>query len=106
MEEAKHKGTPDSNVNKTEEQDGKDKAAGAETNDTGNEFTNVSEVGQQNEQHKEDEAGQDKETLGDNYWDSVADDVAAGYKTEDDENSILNEDQLPDDNERGDTTSE
>ena len=106
MDEAKDKETAFSNVNQVREQNEKNKAAGAETNEAENEFTNVSEVGQQNEQHKEDEAGQDKETLGDNYWDSVADDVAAGYKTKDDENSILNEDQLPDDNERGDTTSE
>ena len=44
----------------------------------------------------------EKEIPSTNYWNSVADDVATGYKSKEDKSRILNEDQLPGDNERGD----
>lgn len=44
----------------------------------------------------------DKESLGNDYWDRVADDAASGYENKEDKNDILNVDQLPGDNERGD----
>jgi hypothetical protein len=36
------------------------------------------------------------------FWDRVSDDVASGYVVKEKDNTILNEDQLPDDGERGD----
>ena len=51
---------------------------------------------------KTNERGFGTESLGDDYWDRVADDVASGYKNEKDEDRLLNEDQQPDDHERGD----
>jgi hypothetical protein len=43
-----------------------------------------------------------KDKPGSNYWDSVADDVASGYTTKNDESPILNIDQKPGDDERAD----
>lgn len=43
-----------------------------------------------------------KESLGDDYWDRVADDVASGYEGKDDKDNILNTDQEADDHIRGD----
>jgi hypothetical protein len=37
------------------------------------------------------------------YWDNVASDAAAGFRTPGDNNKILNVDQLPRDDERADT---
>lgn len=47
-------------------------------------------------------AGKDleKKTLGDDYWDRVAEDVASGYKTNHDESNVLNEDEEPGDYEK------
>jgi hypothetical protein len=45
----------------------------------------------------------EKKGAGDDYWDRVAEDAASGYETNEDEDDILNIDQLPEDNERGDT---
>ena len=42
----------------------------------------------------------EKERLGNDYWDRVADDVAAGYTSEEDENKILNRDEEPGDDEQ------
>lgn len=50
--------------------------------------------------------GMEKESLGNDYWDRVADDVASGYESDDDENDVLNVDQEPHDNERGDGHTE
>jgi hypothetical protein len=107
MANAEHKGTASSNNNQTSEQNEKNKPNRSEPQDAGNEFPGVNEV---REHHEQEEAGvgapdnvtEDQVTLGNNYWDSVADDVASGYTTDEDENSILNQDQLPDDHERGD----
>lgn len=44
----------------------------------------------------------DDRTLGNDYWDRVADDVASGYKSKEDDDSILNVDQEPGDHESGD----
>ncbi len=65
-----------------------------------NEF---SDVWSQNEQHDAKESvtgkeGAEKQKLGNNYWERVADDAASGYKSEDDANNVLNIDQEPDDN--------
>lgn len=43
----------------------------------------------------------DQETLGGDYWNRVAQDVASGYKNKKDKDSILNEDQVADDHELG-----
>jgi hypothetical protein len=43
-----------------------------------------------------------KEKKGKDYWDRVADDVASGYKSDEDENNVLNIDQEPGDHEPGD----
>jgi hypothetical protein len=40
-------------------------------------------------------------SLGDDYWERVADDAASGYKDKKDENRLLNEDQQPDDHTTG-----
>ncbi len=45
-------------------------------------------------------------TLGEDYWNRVADDVASGYKNKADKDRILNEDQLADDHERADKEAE
>lgn len=44
----------------------------------------------------------DKDRPAMNFWDSVADDVASGYTTKNDESPILNIDQKPGDDERAD----
>jgi hypothetical protein len=44
-------------------------------------------------------------TLGNDYWDRVANDVASGYKSKKDEDNILNIDQEPGDHEPGDKAS-
>jgi hypothetical protein len=41
-------------------------------------------------------------TLGNDYWNRVANDVASGYKSIEDEDNILNIDQEPGDHEPGD----
>ena len=48
----------------------------------------------------------EKESLGNDYWDRVAEDAASGYENKEDEDKILNVDQLPGDNERGDKEPE
>ncbi|MCU7551999.1 hypothetical protein OCK74_22960 [Chitinophagaceae bacterium LB-8] len=48
------------------------------------------------------ERGKEDRTLGNDYWDRVADDVAAGYKSKKDDDNILNIDQEPGDHESGD----
>lgn len=50
--------------------------------------------------NKEYEKQKDKPS--NDYWDRVADDVASGYTTKNDDNPILNIDQEPGDDERGD----
>lgn len=57
------------------------------------------------EQQQGNQAGQEKPETGENYWDRIAEDPASGYKTEEDESAILNNDQVLGDNERGDTAS-
>lgn len=47
-------------------------------------------------------AADKKESLGNDYWDRVADDVASGYEGKDDKDDILNTDQEADDHIRGD----
>ena len=51
-------------------------------------------------------AEEDHESLGADYWNRVAEDVASGYKHKEDKDSVLNEDQMADDHERGDKTIE
>ena len=46
--------------------------------------------------------GKNKENQGKDYWDRVADDVASGYRSDEDENNVLNIDQEPGDHEPGD----
>lgn len=48
----------------------------------------------------------EKESLGNDYWDRVAEDAASGYENKGDDDEILNVDQLPGDNERGDKEPE
>lgn len=43
-----------------------------------------------------------KEKANDDYWSRIAEDPASGYKNEDNEDPLLNVDQQPDDNRRGD----
>lgn len=43
-----------------------------------------------------------KDTGTDKYWDNITEEAAKGYRKEDDIDKILSEDQLKDDNERGD----
>jgi hypothetical protein len=57
---------------------------------------------QTNKPTKKTEHIEDGLTLGGDYWNRVAEDAASGYKNKDDKDRILNEDQLPDDHERGD----
>jgi hypothetical protein len=52
------------------------------------------------------EEGKDKESPEKDYWERVADDVASGYVSKEDENSILNIDQEAGDNESGDKATE
>jgi hypothetical protein len=66
-----------------------------------------------NKKNKEDGANSkntnlnsNKENHGKDYWDRVADDVASGYRSKDDENSVLNIDQEPGDHEPGDKNPE
>lgn len=47
-----------------------------------------------------------KEAGKNDYWNWVADDAASGYMSEDDDDSILNEDQEPGDNEPAGQESE
>lgn len=42
------------------------------------------------------------EQMPDKYWDEVAEDAASGYTTKEDGSPLLNIDQQPGDNERGD----
>jgi hypothetical protein len=79
----------------------------------GSGFSKVSAVWAKNEKKKKyDKKVESKEkhphmdAPGKNYWDSVAEDVAKGYKSKEDESRILNEDQEPGDNERGDKAAE
>lgn len=51
---------------------------------------------------KTSKASSKKQSLGDDYWDRVADDVASGYEGKDDIDDILNTDQEADDHIRGD----
>lgn len=53
-----------------------------------------------------DKPNKNKEHKGKDYWDRVADDVASGYRNEEDENNILNIDQEPGDHEPGDKNHE
>ena len=55
---------------------------------------------------KKKEIDPDRDMPAPDYWNSVADDVASGYKSKEDKSKILNEDQLPGDNERGDEEPE
>jgi hypothetical protein len=72
----------------------------------GNRFSNSSEMRHRSDRKKEPGAarGTDRSdrTLGNDYWDRVAADVASGYKTKEDDDSILNVDQEPGDHEPGD----
>ena len=110
MDENKHKETEFSNVKEVWKQNEKNKREGTEPNDQGSDFSSISDTWEQNERNESGEvaasAGKDKETLGNDYWDRVADDAASGYKTEKDEDEILNIDQLPDDHERDDKATE
>ncbi len=42
----------------------------------------------------------EKERLGNDYWDRVADDVAAGYTGKEDEDKVMNRDEKPGDDEQ------
>lgn len=79
MSVAKHKGSRYSPRKEMRHQNGRKKEPGA-TRDT----------------------DRDHQTLGNDYWDRVADDVASGYKSKDDDDSVLNVDQEPGDHEPGD----
>lgn len=79
----------------------------------GSGFSKVSKVwaknGKKKKNEKKDESKEKHPHIdapGKNYWNSVAEDVAKGYKSKEDESRILNEDQEPGDNERGDKVSE
>lgn len=50
-------------------------------------------------------AEEEKETLGNDYWNRIADDVASGYEGKHDKDDILNDDQEADDHIRGDAAS-
>jgi hypothetical protein len=50
---------------------------------------------------KKSNLGRNNEKNGKDYWDRVADDVASGYRSEEDENNVLNIDQEPGDHEPG-----
>ena len=104
MTEGKHKGIEFSNVSQMWAKNENNKAGKAETDNKGSEFSNVTEVWAQNERKKgtgaaPGERSTDKETVGSDYWDRIADDVASGYEGKEDDDSILNIDQEPGDNE-------
>lgn len=44
----------------------------------------------------------EKEKQNEDYWDRITDDAASGYKDEGNEDPLLNSDQQPGDNEKGD----
>ena len=75
-------------------------------------YFTISNIWAQKEKSSKEDAAPDekthngKETHKKDYWERVADDVASGYKNEEDEDNILNIDQVPGDNERGDKATE
>ncbi len=111
MDEPKKNKTKTSNINQTSNQNdnNKDEANLKGTENTGNEFSNVSKAVEQNEEDRDEvqeDVSSDHPNLGNDYWDRVADDVVTRYTTNEDEDDILNIDQLPDDNVRGDEEPE
>lgn len=51
---------------------------------------------------KTEETHLDQDSLGNDYWERVAEDPASGYKNKKDGDRLLNMDQEPDDHQRGD----
>jgi hypothetical protein len=101
MDEKKNKRTEFYQVSEAGKQNKKKKTGVPEMN----EAQDQKEKNKNAESVPEEEVSRDKETLGNDYWERVAEDVASGYKNEEDDNNILNNDQEPGDNERGDKAS-
>ncbi len=51
------------------------------------------------------EKSKHERSLGNNYWERVANDVASGYRSKEDEDNIMNVDQEPGDHESADRAS-
>lgn len=50
------------------------------------------------------ESVREKEQRNEDYWERIAEDPASGYKNEENDDPLLNVDQLPGDNKKGDQT--